>query len=1483
MGVPKFFRWLSERYPAISQLIAENRIPEFDCLYLDMNGIIHNCTHKDTDSPTFRLTEDKMFIAIFNYIEHLFGKIKPKQLFFMAIDGVAPRAKMNQQRARRFRTALDAEKAKDKAVREGVQMPAEDAFDSNCITPGTEFMAKLTHQLKYFINKKISEDVDWQGVEVVLSGHEVPGEGEHKIMEYIRLAKAQPNYDPNVRHCLYGLDADLIMLGLLSHDPHFCLLREEVTFGRQNQKKSTELEHQNFYLMHLCIVREYLELEFQELAQPGVLNFPFDMERVIDDFILMAFFVGNDFLPHLPNLHINEGALALMFRVYKSVIPKAQGYINEGGVINLDRLAALLDELSQVEYRFFEAENADANWIKGKQMSKVDGVDRTKQKGPLVMSSLHKELFRTIKAFVEGRNRNGSTQSDTLDLPPTLKARARQFVERLADDLRLQWKTVEDDQGERHIQLQFPEKPAVAGAEDADESEEEEAQLALRRVMKRYETANVVEENAQEAQEAMEKKYQAKFRGWKDKYYTTKFDWGLDDEEELRKLAENYVQGLQWVLYYYYKGIVSWPWFYGYHYAPMISDVKRGLGADMNFQLGQPFRPFQQLMGVLPDRSKKIVPQAYHDLMTSPESPIIDFYPRDFELDMNGKKMDWEAVVKIPFIDQKRLLDAMRPRDAWLSEDERARNEFGVTLKFTHAPDLDYTYQSSLIGIFPDLTHCHCVVNIFELPVLEGLDIYVGLMEGVRLGPAALAGFPSLKTLPHTGTLGFHGVSIFQQDSRNESMIVTLHDTELRTKVDSAKEKLGKRVHIGYPFLQEAKVVRVSDELFDYVLPENGSGHVLPVQHSPQEIDGWRRKAGRIEINYSKRLGMIIGDVESIVHVEMLKGLKKTDDGAISKEYGEIKGIETEYASQVVVDEVISEDQRFLEKAALPIEEEYPEGSRAFFLGDFNYGRPLEILHAKDNKAEIWISTIKGSQPEFGRAIANRAERSNKYTPSYALARMLNLNPLALSKLTSSFTVLMDDQRLNLGLNLKFEAKKLKVLGYSRRSTSGWEFSQKAIELVQQYMIKFPHFVAGVQMKPQGDLYNAEDFYPANEARAKMREIQGWLKSIEAKNFERVPLDAEQLDSDIVKQIEKAADECLQKGQGFEGKKIKGVPRNALLKPSDAEHRLGNQRFTLGDRIAYIQESGKVPIATRGTVVGLTRTSRTTLLDVVFDVTFMSGTSLGERCSPFRGSTVPVSSVLNLTEKQLIARTKADTENRAAQQATAQPSTNTTNARYGAAAGLGGQGQYVDAQAPAPLTDNWKEAVVFPGRGGGRGQNSNRGSEYRTPRQRNQQTQLPFHPGNRGAFNPNGSSNRGGPTPRRGGDNFNINNNTTRVNSRGYIPLDRGGASETSGVVQNNPNFRPGRYSNVPPPASLDGGGRGGKFRGGGRGGSGVRGGGAVRSGGSGGAGEGEGVSSGGGGRSGGSVQRGGLVGSGGNDEGGGEGDGVAEQQQQQA
>ncbi|CAL5871274.1 uncharacterized protein PFLUO_LOCUS5524 [Penicillium psychrofluorescens] len=1380
MGVPKFFRWLSERYPAISMLIAESRIPEFDSLYLDMNGIIHNCTHKDSDSPTFRMTEDQMFIAIFNYIEHLFGKIKPQKLFFMAVDGVAPRAKMNQQRARRFRTALDAENAKEKAIAQGVEMPTEDAFDSNCITPGTEFMAKLTQQLKYFINKKISEDTDWQGVEIVLSGHEVPGEGEHKIMEYIRRAKAQPDYHANVRHCLYGLDADLIMLGLLSHDPHFCLLREEVTFGRQVSKKSKELEHQNFFLLHLSMVREYLELEFQELEEEGALPFPFNMERVIDDFILMAFFVGNDFLPNLPNLHINEGALALMFKIYKEVLPKMGGYINEHGVINVQRLGTLVEALSDVEHRFFEAENSDAQWIKAKKNGTDGTLEAQKNPKSLTITPAQKELLKQIKKYVLNRPEKGS-EAKPLDFPPTLPARDRTFIEKLADELRVPWSTTENENGDRFMRLQLPQPE---NDDDSEEGDDEEASMAVQRIIRKYEKAKILDMTSEEAQQAAEKKYEAKFEEWKDNYYQTKFGWGLDNHEEMKKLTENYVQGLQWVLFYYYQGIASWPWFFKYHYAPMISDVKKGLGADMNFQLGQPFRPYEQLMGVLPDRSKTIVPPAYRDLMTSPESPIIDFYPRDFELDMNGKKMEWEAVVKIPFIEEKRLLGALRTRDHLLTPDEKARNDFGASLKFTFSPDVNYIYPSSMPGVFPDLPNCRCIENVFDLPTMDGLEPYSGLMDGVHLGEAALAGFPSLKTLPHFGQLGFHGVCVFQQESRNESQVITLIDPASRSSVELAKTKLGKRVHVGYPFLQEALVIRVSDELFDYVLPP-GEQHPLSIPHTPQQIEQFKKKADKIEGTYSRRLGMIIGGVEAMVHIQLLKGMAKTEEGATVKEFADIPGQETDYALQVVVDEVINPDERFIEREALPIEEEFPDGSRAFFLGDFNYGRPVHVTGYEDGKVNGLIAAVKGREPEFAKERVNQAEKYFPYMPSYAVARSLRLNALVLAKITSSFTVEIEGQRVNLGLNLKFEARKQKVLGYSRRGDSGWEFSQKAVELIQQYMINFPEFIAGIQRNPQGDKFRPTDFYPEDVAMLKIKEIRDWLKSIESKNFERVPLDAEQLDSDMVMLIEQDADRLIQSQPQMQPKKVRGVPRSALLRPADVEHRLGNQTFKLGDRVVYAQDSGKVPIATRGTVVGLTRTPRTLLLDVVFDVSFMSGTTLGDRCSPFRGQTVLASSVLNISYRQLLATSRAATSQQSRTQATP-----LTVAGYGTPLGPNGQGQLKNASSPPPLRGSFRGAVSGQTNGSGRG---GRGGINGT---------LPFRDGP-----PRGPRGRGGANGYRG--------------RGGYVSVEN--TDPTAGIVENNPDFRPQNYTQVPPPQGMEqrrgrGRGRGNGYRGRGRG-----------------------------------------------------------------
>lgn len=130
----------------------------------------------------------------------------------------------------RFRSAKETENLETQAKAKGEELPETERFDSNCITPGTAFMVRLQEALKEFVNAKMTSKM-WQGCRIILSGHETPGEGEHKIMEYIRYLQAQPGFDPNTRHCLYGLDADLVMLGLCTHELRFSLLREEVSIS----------------------------------------------------------------------------------------------------------------------------------------------------------------------------------------------------------------------------------------------------------------------------------------------------------------------------------------------------------------------------------------------------------------------------------------------------------------------------------------------------------------------------------------------------------------------------------------------------------------------------------------------------------------------------------------------------------------------------------------------------------------------------------------------------------------------------------------------------------------------------------------------------------------------------------------------------------------------------------------------------------------------------------------------------------------------------------------------------------------------------------------------------------------------------------------------------------------------------------------------------------------------------------------------------
>ncbi|CAH2067438.1 unnamed protein product [Thlaspi arvense] len=705
MGVPAFYRWLAEKYPLIvSDVIEEEpveiegiKIPvdtskpnpnnlEYDNLYLDMNGIIHPCFHpEDRPSPT---TFEEVFQCMFDYIDRLFVMVRPRKLLYMAIDGVAPRAKMNQQRSRRFRSAKDAsdaaaeeEKLREEFEREGRKLPPKvdsQVFDSNVITPGTEFMGVLSIALQYYVHLRLNHDVGWKNIKVILSDANVPGEGEHKIMSYIRLQRNLPGFDPNTRHCLYGLDADLIMLGLATHEVHFSILREVVfTPGQQDKcflcgqmghmasdcegkakKKAGEFDEKGdgfvkkpYQFLHIWILREYLEFEMRIPNPP----FEIDLERIVDDFIFICFFVGNDFLPHMPTLEIREGAINLLMAVYKKEFRSLDGYLTDGCKPNLKRVEQFIQAIGSYEDKIFQKRTR----LHQRQAERIKGDKARKKRMDDAAPTVEPDSLVPVARFSGSRLASAPApspfQSNDGSSAPPRKARRVSSESSIGAALVDVENSLESDEHENKEELKTKLKELIREKSDAFNSDTHE-----------------------------EDKVKLGEPGWRERYYEEKFSVATPEEmERLRKdVVLKYTEGLCWVMHYYMEGVCSWQWFYPYHYAPFASDLKDLGELDIQFELGTPFKPFNQLLGVFPAASAHALPERYRTLMTDPNSPIIDFYPTDFDVDMNGKRYSWQGIAKLPFIDERRLLEAVTEVEFTLTDEEKRRNSMMCDMLF---------------------------------------------------------------------------------------------------------------------------------------------------------------------------------------------------------------------------------------------------------------------------------------------------------------------------------------------------------------------------------------------------------------------------------------------------------------------------------------------------------------------------------------------------------------------------------------------------------------------------------------------------------------------------------------------------------------------------------------------------------------------------------------------------------------------------------
>uniref|UniRef100_A0AAZ3PX88 5'-3' exoribonuclease n=1 Tax=Oncorhynchus tshawytscha TaxID=74940 RepID=A0AAZ3PX88_ONCTS len=579
MGVPAFFRWLSRKYSTIVVHCTEERskecngvrIPvdtskpnpnevEFDNLYLDMNGIIHPCTHpEDKAAPK---NEDEMMVAIFEYMDRLFNIVRPRRVLYMAIDGVAPRAKMNQQRSRRFRASKEGvelveekSRIREEILGRGGYLPPDEIkerFDSNCITPGTEFMDNLAKCLRYYIADRLSNDPGWRNITVILSDASVPGEGEHKIMDYIRRQRGMSH---------------LWSFSICGYWPFF-LKHDEFADAMPTSE-------QEFIFIRLCVLREYLERELTMASLP----FPFDFERTVDDWVFMCFFVGNDFLPHLPSLEIREGAIDRLVGIYKDVVHKTGGYITENGFVKLESVELIMQAIGVAEDNIFKKRKEDD--VRLRRISRY-----------VFLVCYLLTVFSVLYLVQAGTS---------------------------------------DGQDGRGVKRK---------AEDSDSEPDPEDNVRL------WED------------------------GWKQRYYKTKFDVDATDDDFRKKVVMSY-------------GCASWKWYFPFHYAPFASDFKDIKGMFTDFELGtKPFKPLEQLMGVFPAASGNFLPETWRSLMSNPESSIIDFYPDDFAIDLNGKKYAWQGVALLPFVDERRLRAALAEVYPNLSPEENKRNSLGSDMLF---------------------------------------------------------------------------------------------------------------------------------------------------------------------------------------------------------------------------------------------------------------------------------------------------------------------------------------------------------------------------------------------------------------------------------------------------------------------------------------------------------------------------------------------------------------------------------------------------------------------------------------------------------------------------------------------------------------------------------------------------------------------------------------------------------------------------------
>jgi 5'-3' exonuclease len=373
MGVPGFFAWILKNYKKTNMITNITNTDELkdnvSNLFIDTNCLIHpqcfSILAENKDLKNIDRLETKMINQVIKYLSEIIDLVNPTSLIYIAIDGVAPMAKIKHQRTRRFKSVRDNEIKND--IRRKHKVPEENLWSNACITPGTIFMQKLNKAIINYIN--FSKTKENKNRTVLFSSSNTPAEGEHKVLQYIR---TNPPKDTD-NSVIYGLDADLLFLSLSTHNKNIYLIRESQELGKEaeitnNAGIESKFNYVSIDLLRKCIINEMIYRNANEGDTKMEEKIKEKHKNFINDFTFVCFLLGNDFVPNILSLNLKsankniDNGLDIILEKYSDIFKELnknsskdfQFLINNDCTINFQFFRRFCKELANHETDFLK-------------------------------------------------------------------------------------------------------------------------------------------------------------------------------------------------------------------------------------------------------------------------------------------------------------------------------------------------------------------------------------------------------------------------------------------------------------------------------------------------------------------------------------------------------------------------------------------------------------------------------------------------------------------------------------------------------------------------------------------------------------------------------------------------------------------------------------------------------------------------------------------------------------------------------------------------------------------------------------------------------------------------------------------------------------------------------------------------------------------------------------------------------------------------